>query len=552
MEPNLLDYDPGRQIEADAYTSGMLPREEYDPDCPLAALVALLRARWDERGGWVYGRPPGCFPYYVLMKYRDIAPEFFPPHDLCLLMANIMLRCMAGHEGGPVALLDWGLLPAAIWLAAATGTKGRTFFLPPEGEERREADLLIEDLEQLLPGTVWRRNPGEDGELPPDAWVLACDPLAHGVRDPKFLSRLEAMAGGVFLCGWGFLGVRIHAHTRSLWLKAGLIDSVLQLPRPRRQSAAEYPAILTLRPPAPDRPIRLARVSDCGSGPGGLDQAACLSLLDGAPGSADTVELEPRESARDGLFNLTPTAWLTPAISTSSGRTLRSFAQVLRCQLPRKRLTEEELGWFEELGQEPDAPFVAREISLSELDPMTGFVDEYRGNRVKVALTRLGKQGKYLLQANDIVFAFRGSALSVGQVGFVEEEGEPAITGQSLCIIRALPDMNPIWLYYYLKRDRVVRFIRSKAIGSSLLTVNLESIRDIPMELPGREELEFITQEHRKISENMARVAQLHRELHGSVMRIWEEGHAREQVRQMRDESVREPEPHGIGGARGG
>ncbi|MDE7371550.1 MAG: hypothetical protein K2N07_07405, partial [Desulfovibrio sp.] len=243
---------------------------------------------------------------------------------------------------------------------------------------------------------------------------------------------------------------------------AGLMDGIVQLPRPRRQSATAYPAIIALRPPAPGAPLRLAQVSTIQPGPGSLDQKATLSLLEEVPQPRASMVLDPAEPARDGLFTLSPATWLTPPLAAPKGRTLRAFAQVLRCQLPRERL-EEAPYWYEEtvedgefvsiwhdgFGEAPDGQYVAREVSVSEFDPMTGFVDEDRGNVVKVPLNPLGKQGKYLLRPNDIVFAFRGTALSVGKVGFVEEVGSPTITGQSLCIIRALPDMDPVWLYYY-------------------------------------------------------------------------------------------------------
>lgn len=548
MVPQLMHYD------ADLAETAHVVARQYQPEgdareLPLRSLAGLL-GHLELFEDDVVAQPDNGAAYYTLMEYRSVAPGYFPVHDLCLLMANILATRVAAQAAtpAPVTLLDWGLLPVAVLLAQALPPAGREFLLPPAPMEGESAQRLISHLERRLPGSRWRLG-GDGQELPPGAWLLAKDPLAHCTADSRFLERLAGIGGGVLLSSWDFLGVRIHAHTRSQWLAAGLIGGVLQLPRPRRQSVTEYPAVLTLRPPDASLPLRLARVPSIQPGPGSLDQKATLALLDSAPRAGASMELDAAAPARDGLFTLAPATWLTPPLSAPQGRTLRAFAQVLRCQLPRERLAEalawrEFVGiedgeaifeWHDAFGESSDGKYVAREISIGEFDPMTGFVDEYGGNPVKVALNPLGKQGKYLLQANDIVFAFRGTAQSVGKVGFVEELGQPAITGQSLCIIRALPDMDPVWLYYYLQRKDVVNFIRSRASGSNLLTVNLESIRDIPVAFPYRWEIDEINQEHRKISENMVRVAQLRRESQEAQLRIYD---VRRRAEQMREQEL--------------
>lgn len=538
MKPDIFHYDAAMCARVGERIVPASPQTD-DRDRPLASLAALLHWPWPDAGP-TPDIPAPAFAYYALMSYRDFAPGFFPAHDLCLLMGNSMARQMADDASAPLVLLDWGLLPVAALLAGAGRAPGRRFFLPPAGMEEKEAATLVAALGRHLPGVDWQTAPAVDAPMPAGAWLLAQEPLAHCARDARFLERLEGIAGGVLAANWDFLGVRIHAYTRSRWLEAGLPDRILQLPRPRRQGATGYPAILTLRPPRPGGPLRLAQVSACRPGPGSLDQEACLDLLYGAPRAGASMDVDAAALARDGLFTLTPATWLDPGIRAPQGRTLRNFAQVLRCQLARERLTEAELGPDgEEFGETTDGRFIAREVSLSERDPMTGFVDEYRGTPVRVALNPLGKQGKYLLQPNDIIFAFRGTALSVGQVGFVEDEGRPAITGQSMCIIRALPDMDPVWLYYYLQRERIARFIRSRASGANLLTVNLESIRDIPVVIPDREEIEAINLEHRKISENMALVARLRRESAGSLWKIRDVGDAWEKIRELDDPQAR-------------
>lgn len=570
MSLPLLLYDAEKAAAVHAVSSALLP-ELADGDTPLTTLAGCLGSleALAEYDGEFARLAAWEGIYYLLMEYRSLAPAYFPVHDICLLMANALARAEARAQGGPeaaapVVLLDWGLLPVAALLAQWLPGGPREFFLPPAPLETGSADRIARCLGERLPNSRWHtaeegdaalsparaagRWQGADprGGLPRGAVIVAKDPLAHGAADPRFLERLAGIGGGVLLSSWDFLGVRIHAHTRSQWLGAGLLGGIAQLPRPRRQGATGYPAVITLRPADPGVSLRLARVSAIQPGPGSLEQKEVMALLEDAPKPGLSMDLDPAAPARDGLFSLSPATWLTPPLAAPPGRTLRAFAQVLRCQLARERLPgppaweelvevvdgEPVFAWHDGFGETGDGAFVAREVSLGELDAMTGFVDEQRGNVVRVALNPLGKQGKYLLQANDIVFAFRGTAQSVGKVGFAEELGAPAITGQSMCIIRALPDMDPVWLYYYLQREEVLAFIRSRASGASLLTVNLESIRDIPVAFPGRQEIDDINLQHRKISENMLKVAQLHRESRQSLARIHEIGRVMESVRE--------------------
>jgi len=476
------------------------------------------------------GASPFEVVYYALMAGRKALPSFFPVHDICLLAANLLLSRLA--KGQPLVLLDWGMLPVAALVAQA----GVSVTLPAnaaEGEERAIASL-VKRLRGYLPKTEWN-TPKDETALPEGCLVLGQHPLQHGERDPRFLEKLKGISGGIFYASWDFLGVKIYAHTRSLWLKNGLLRSVFQLPRPRRQTAAEYPALVELGVSDPKRKLRMARVAAWGAGPGALDQSAAVALLVGPlpVESKDALDISPETVAQDGLFDLSPSAHLArqkeggPDTPSVDRVTLRQCAKVLHCQLPREKLDEETIKglWLrsdgENWGEGEEGSFIAREVALAELDPLTGFLNEKDGNIVQLQLTLLGKQGKYVLKANDILFVFRGASSSIGKVGFVEDEGLLAIAGRTMCVIRCLPGIEPVWLYYYLQKQSVRDWVRARASGNTLLTINLESIRDMPIELSGLQNIgALINEDHQTLVKKMSVITGLRGEMDQARRRI--------------------------------
>lgn len=471
--------------------------------------------------------------FYTLMMHRHLHPAFFPVHDIALAIANICSYRWPVNELPNFQILDWEMLPAAILLASRL-KKGASVYLPKRA--RIHNDMRIAHaLQNILPDIDWKVAIYRENDIPDNTLVLGCNVARHSHMDRFFLDRLKKASGGIFYTAWDFLGVRSNSFTRSRWVNEKIIENVLQLPKPRRQRASCYPAIIGISPPAEPSSARLAHIPKCNPGPGTLEQRECLSLLFSAPVKGRSLDVDIAELARDGHYNLTPAKWLHGEPEYRGGTTLRAFAQVLRCQIPRERLTADEARELMDAyapgsgnsSNDGQNCLLAKEITLDDLDPVTGFV-RCMPNRgfVKMGISSLGSQGKYILQQNDIVFAFRGTASSVGQVGILQEEledwdepgghpcqatyGSPAlVTGQSLCIIRALPDIDPVWLYYYLQTPEVAAFARSHASGTNLLTVNLETIRDIPIQLPEAREVAAINHEHAKIVDAMLKISTL-------------------------------------------
>lgn len=468
--------------------------------------------------------------FYICMCTRRERPELFPVPDVCLAAFNLLA---ARHilAGSTVCCLDWALLPVAL-LAAGQGAR---VLLPGGTGFERGADWMPSFLSRVLPRSGWTL--ANEGSAPPEgALVLGQHPVPHTENSHDFLFRLARIRGGVFFTFWDFLGVALHAHVREQWLKSGLIRSILQLPRPRRQVVTYYPALVELGTAATDAPVRMSAIGDIGPGPGSLPQDQVLRGILAPPDGKNSVDVPPRELRIKGVPDFTPRLYLarsnTPEL-TSSTITLGQCAHIIRCQLHRSRLEEWDLDALTQVaaitgvpsgGAQADGSCVCREITLADLDPLTGFVLD-RGNLVRLAdLNPAGRQGKYLLQAGDILMSFRGTEPTLGKVGFVESEAEmPAISGQSLCLIRPFA-VDAVWLYHHLQRSQTREWILARAVGSKMLTVNLGDLREMPLAPPAPATVEQYHARHHNIARAMASVRRLQEEMTCDLRALWEMG----------------------------
>lgn len=508
MPPELFRYSWERERQALDLVPPFL--EELAGDDPMLLLKHLLPDGPDNFPavpGRV-GRPSrsALTLYYLLMHHRRHQPAFFPAHDICLIMANAVASRVKKQT--PIILLDWELLPVAVLLAS----RGWRTRLPRDAAG--ETEWLEERLEKLLPGRMERQA----GELPDGGFLLGQNPALHCQNDAAFLEKAAAAAGGVFLAGWEFLGTKIHGYLRGLWLERAGLSAVLQLPRPRREGMSFYPALLFLEREK-KAAVRLALVEETGVGSGGLDQEGALALLRGEAKKDAAIDVPREDFAKNGLFTLTPAEWLNRASAPPPSirrPALRDCAQILRCQLAREKLDMtlfdftrcEGLHW----GETPEG-FIAREVALGDLEPMSGILREDSGSVVRLALKRLSSKGKYLLRQGDILFSFRGAQGSLGRVGFVEEEPRiPTITGPSLCVIRPLPAISGVWLYWYLQWPSVRKAIAAKGTGASMLTINIEEIRSFSLALPRRDEEVRIRAHHVRLASLASRARKLREE----------------------------------------
>ena len=426
------------------------------------------------------------FLFYLLVQAGRRRPGLFPVPDLCLAAFNI-LAARHNLAESRLVCLDLGLLPTAV-LASGLGAK----VAPP-----------LSSGPKYWPDHFWPTVRTDDRNTK-GALILGRDPVKLTESNPDILEDLAKAEGGIVFCFWDFLGVNLHSHMRLKWLH--LIRTLIQFPRPTRQGVIYYPALIETAPAQwqnlkdpPD--IRLADVRESAPGPGGLSQAEVLrAALDQADGEK-SLDLSPGQLAGREDADFTPRRLLAGPKGTGEVP-LADRARLIRCQLPRLKPAL----------NEDDRSYICREINLSHLDDVAGFVKPGAGQKIRFGyFDPQGREGQYLLQRHDILMCFRGTEATIGRVGLVTHQPEePLISGQSLCVIRAFRDFDPIWLYYYLRREDVRRRVLSRSSGSNMLTVNLGELRELAIAQPGPTQSAVVAEKHQNLLSLVDEIRQLY------------------------------------------
>ena len=438
----------------------------------------LLPGRFDSRTEFIF---------YLLIQAGRRRPGLFPVPDLCLAAFNILA---ARHDlaASRLICLDLGLLPAAV-LALGSGAK----VAPPQSSASK--------LSKPWADYLWPSSRTDDRN-PEGALVLGRDPVSLTKNNPAILKDLARAKGGILFCFWDFLGVNIHSYLRLEWLAC--IRTLIQFPRPRRQGVTYYPALIEIGPDGggdEQQNIRLADVRESAPGPGGISQAEVLRIVLGQPDQKNSLDLLPGQLASREDVDFTPRRLLAGPLGTGEVP-LANRARLLRCQLPRTKPAGNEDGRF----------FVCREINLAHLDDLTGFVRLGAGQQIGFeGFNPKGREGQYLLQRHDILMCFRGTEATIGRVGLVASRPEePLVCGQSLCVIRAFTGFDPVWLYYYLRGERVRRRILSRSSGSNMLTVNLGDLRELAIAQPGPTQTAVVGEKHQNLLNLMDEIQKLY------------------------------------------
>lgn len=165
---------------------------------------------------------------------------------------------------------------------------------------------------------------------------------------------------------------------------------------------------------------------------------------------------------------------------------LGDVADVIRCQLPRTRTGGKE------------GLILCREVTQADFEPISGIVSGGSGE-IWVELDPKSKQQKYLIRNNDVLFSFRGTEGTLGQVGFYTCQGvDMVVCGQSLCIIRP-KTIDAIWLYHFMRNRTVRESLLANAGGNRLMTINLNDLRNVLIQIHSDDEINKIHAKHKCI-----------------------------------------------------
>ncbi len=493
--------------------------------------------------------------FYILMALRYRYPQFFPAPSLCVLLSHALRGQMNKMDLRRISIKNIEMLPVVLLLAHDI----RHIIV-------EEVDDLTKRLENfLVPNDNFERsnwfffmNPDREPDF--SSIALVQFPLPRTKNDKNYFGKLENYQANLLYTSWNFLASAEYKRMRhELYLKK-CIESIIQLPLPKREGNKNYPAIIRM---AKDKSQSIQMLDlhtfnqECLrkaytnlEDDGLLKKSELLRDVEsykqeiygniinnedfdwagkGIFYQAYKAEYEqltkieiPHEIIRmDRFYSLSPVKYITEERGRmqASGNwcILSDVAEVLRCQEPRIAYEKDkEL----DAGQQ-----VLKEISLKEIDSSTNIAlfDEADSIVVKPQDNRFDK---FILQENDTVLAFKGSRTTLGKIAFIdlelnksevnkddENDEVPATCSSSLVIVRAKKNINPIWLFYQLQEKHAQEAIVSRATGSSVLSVNLNALREVPIAFPAdNQELELL-EYHAEIRKHMKEIVRHRREI---------------------------------------
>ena len=97
---------------------------------------------------------------------------------------------------------------------------------------------------------------------------------------------------------------------------------------------------------------------------------------------------------------------------------------------------------------------------------------------------------KHLIKSGDILFPRRGD---LGRIAVAQESNVGWICGTGCLRARLAQNTFPDFIHQYLQLDYVVKWLKSNALGQTMLNLNTEIIGALPIYLPSYEEQKSIS-----------------------------------------------------------
>ncbi len=497
--------------------------------------------------------------FYILMSLRTRYQHFFPAPSLCVLMSHALRGQIRKHKEAKLHIKNIELLPIVLLISHEINEI--------IVEDQNEISLAVK--QYLLDNN--QKNPEKwnfslKKTLKNKGIALTQFPLPHTTIDNTIFEQLEKYEAGIVFTSWNFLASAEYKDLRFDLIKRCLLDTVIQLPLPQREGNKNYPAALILNK-TKTQSIRMVDLNtfnkecvsqvyldlDC---EGIVNDSVIHRFNDGylqeifgniinkesfpwAPkGQLYKSYSEKYEKITSldvplGEILVNPSHKISPLLYITEHRskndeslnktTLSDIAEVIRCQEARtsiKGLDKDKIKTIDAYGT------IYRDISLKDIDPLSNFLIFDHSDFVQMQLHEHQAE-KYTLKDNDIVLAFKGSRATIGKVAFVdlalnEDPLEKdnfisidAVCSTSLVIVRAKKDkINPLWLFHFLQEKNTQEMLCSKATGSSVLSINLKTIRELPITLPKEDidnnkelwELENIEKHYQQLAEYMKQI----------------------------------------------
>src|SRR6266545_4870651 len=140
----------------------------------------------------------------------------------------------------------------------------------------------------------------------------------------------------------------------------------------------------------------------------------------------------------------------------------------------------------------------------------------------RVSREHVERLSRHKLAAGDIVYGRRGD---IGRQALIREEQEGWLCGTG-CLRLSLGNsvLDPLFLYYYLRQERVIGWIANQAIGATLPNLNTRILRSVPVRIPSPSVQRQIARRlwaYDELIENNLRRIRLLEEMARSLYREW-------------------------------
>ncbi len=465
--------------------------------------------------------------FYICMALRIRYPNFFPAPTLCILLASCIDKEVKTHKIAKLYLQSTELLPLVFLLSDEITDIYFTFAestsIKALEQNFRENEYFYEN------STNWHCYNDKEPEntahrcrqsMQKDGFLLMQYPHASPTDKECFVT--EDFQTKIIYTSWNFLSNGEYRQVRKDLITSMQLDSVIQLPLPSREGNKNYPALLVLNKQAGQENQKV-KMYDLNSLANHLEHQKYFSYTkDSLNVLLDHLHKSPEQETFSDTFSykilvpntalleekgqrLTPSYYILQNKNTDkdSSRPLSDFAEILRFQDTRLSHKSSEIIHFQ---NEDFGKTLFREANLKDIDELTGFYLSDDANFVEVQ-TPFTKLNKHILKDGDILFTFKGSRTTIGKVGYVDinlnkepEESKndndtfslhgeivsdlPSITGNSFVIIRPKQDVPPFVLFHYLKQSKIQQLLQSKASGTSVLSINITAIKNIPLTAP--------------------------------------------------------------------